>query len=94
MPRQNIVFAVIAPLVLMVIIAIFVVVIGETLLATHDWAHHLYHVGDYSSAEENRYWGEIAALYPVLVALGVATVFLLGGIVASFLAPKHQQQSH
>jgi type IV secretory pathway VirB6-like protein len=94
MPRQNMVFAVVAPVVLMAIIAVFVVVIGETLLATHEWAQHLYHVGDYPSAEENRYWREIAALYPVLVALGAAAVFLLGGIVASALAPKHQQQSH
>jgi len=88
------VFAVVAPLVLMAIIALFVVVIGEALLAIHDWAHHLYHVGDYPTAQENRYWREIAALYPTMVALGVATVFLLGGIVASALAPKHQQQSH
>lgn len=94
MPRQNMVFAIVAPLVLMAVIAVFVVVIGESLLATHDWAHHLYHVGDYPTPEENRYWREIAALYPVSVALGLSAVFLVGGIVASALAPKPSQQQH
>ena len=36
MPRQNIIFAIVAPLVLMAIIAVIVVGIGETLLAVHE----------------------------------------------------------
>lgn len=88
MPRQNIVFMIVAPLVLMAIIAAIVVSIGETLLAVHEWAHHLYHVGDYPTPAENRYWREIANLYPVLVALAIATVCLIGGAVASRLAPQ------
>jgi hypothetical protein len=91
MPRQNIIFAIVAPLVLMAIIAALVIGIGEVLLTTHAWSEHLYHVGDYASAEENRYWGEISALYPVAVALGLATVFLVAGAVASFVAPKQPQ---
>jgi len=94
MPRQNIVFAILAPLVLMAIIAVFVVVIGETLLAAHEWAHHYYYVGEHPTVELNRYWREIAALIPVQIALGLSTLFLVGGIVASRLAPKAPQQQH
>jgi ABC-type Na+ efflux pump permease subunit len=88
MPRQNIIFAIVAPLILMAIIAVIVISIGETLLAVHEWAHHLYHVGAYPTAEENHHWAEMAALYPVVVALAVATLFLIGGAVASRLAPQ------
>jgi hypothetical protein len=88
MPRQNIIFAIVAPLILMAIIAVIVFGIGETLLAVHDWAHHLYHVGQYPTPAENRHYQELAALYPVAVALAVATVFLIGGAVASRLAPQ------
>jgi len=88
MPRQNIIFSIVAPLVLMAIIAIIVVSIGETLLTVHELAHEAYHVGDFASPEENHYWGEIAALYPVAVALSIATLFLIGGAVASRLAPQ------
>ena len=91
MPRQNIVFAIIAPLVLMAIIALVVVSIGETLLAIHHWAEHTYHVGAYATEEENKQARELAALPSVFVALGIATVFLIGGAVASRLAP---QQPH
>ncbi len=86
MPRQNIVFAIVTPLILMAIIAVIVVVVGEVLLATHHWSHHYYHVEDHPELRE------IAALPAVGVALGIATVFLLGGIVASRLAP--QQSTH
>jgi len=92
MPRQNIVFAIVAPLILMVIIAAIVVTIGETLLTVHALADEAYHVGEYASEEQNHYWGELAALYPVVVALGIATVFLIGGAVASRLMP--QPKSH
>jgi hypothetical protein len=88
MPRQNIVFAILAPLILMAIIAIIVISIGETLLAVHHWAVHLYHVGDYPTPEENRQARELAALPSVFVALAIATAFLIGGAVASRLAPQ------
>jgi len=88
MPRQNIIFAILTPLVLMAIIAVVVVGIGETLLTVHELAAEAYHVGDYATEEQNRYWGEIAALPSVFVALGIATLFLIGGAVASRLAPQ------
>jgi cytochrome c biogenesis protein CcdA len=93
MPTKNVIFAIVTPLVLMAIIAVLVVSVGETLLAVHHWAEHAYHVGDYATAEENKYWGEIAALPAVGVALGLATVFLLGGIVASMIAPQPKSSS-
>ena len=88
MPRQNIIFAIVAPLILMAIIAAIVISIGETLLAVHHWAEHYYHVGAYATPEENRYVRELAALPSVFVALGIATLFLIGGAVASRLAPR------
>jgi hypothetical protein len=88
MPRQNIIFAIVAPLVLMVIIAAIVVTIGETLLTVHHLANEAYHVGSYATEEMNREWEELAALYPVAVALAIATLFLIGGAVASRLAPQ------
>ena len=66
--------------------------IGETLLGVHDWASHYYYVGAHPTPEENRHWREIAALIPVQIALGLAGLFLVGGIVASRLAPQAQQQ--
>lgn len=106
MPWENIRFAIIAPLVLMLIIAVLVVGIGETLLATHHWANEQYHVGDLPSAELsksqpnnpeyvdlNKQYKELAALYPVGVALGIATLALLGGIVASMMAPQRPSTS-
>jgi hypothetical protein len=88
MPRQNIVFAIVAPLILMVIIAILVIAIGETLLAVHHWAEHYYHVGEYPTPEQNRQVRELAALPSVGVAMAIATLFLIGGMVASRLAPQ------
>ena len=89
MPRQNIVFAIVAPLALMAIIAVIVIGIGETLLAVHGWAQALYHVEAYpAGSEERRQARELAALPSVAVALAVATLFLIGGIVASRLAPQ------
>ena len=88
MPRQNIVFAIVAPLILMAIIAVIVISIGETLLAVHHWAEHYYHVGEYPTPEANRQARELAALPSVFVALGIATLFLIGGAVASRLAPR------
>jgi len=88
MPRQNIIFSIVAPVVLLLIIAVIVVSIGETLLTVHELALEAYHVGDYASEEQNKYWEEIAALYPVAVALSIATLFLIGGAVASRLAPQ------
>jgi hypothetical protein len=92
MPRQNIIFAIVAPLVLAAIIAVIVIGIGETLLTVHELAAEAYHVGDWPTAEENHYWGEMAALPSVFVALSIAALFLIGGTVASRLAP--QPKSH
>ena len=90
MPRQNVLFSIIAPIVLLAIIAVIVVGIGETLLTIHEAANEAYHVGAFASDEENKYWGEIASLYPVFTALGIATLFLIGGAVASMLAPQRR----
>lgn len=94
MPRQNLLFAIIAPLIVMAIIAAIVTSIGETLLHLHEWAHELYHVGSWPTPEENRHWAEIAALYPVVVALALATVILIGGAVASSMAPQRADAGH
>jgi hypothetical protein len=91
MPRQNIVFAIAAPLLLIAIVAVIVIVIGEVLLGFHHFGNELYHVGAYPTAEENRYAGELAALWPVGAALILATLFLVGGAVASRLAPQPDQ---
>lgn len=88
MPKQNIIFAIVAPIILMAIIAAIVIGLGETLLAVHEWASEMYHVGSWPTAEENRYWRERASLFPTFVALGIAGLILIGGIVASRLAPR------
>jgi hypothetical protein len=88
MPRQNVVFAIVAPLLLMAIIAAIVIAIGEMLLGFHHYGNELYHVGQYLTAAENHYAGELAALWPVGAALVLATAFLIGGAVASRLAPQ------
>jgi cytochrome c biogenesis protein CcdA len=88
MPRQNVIFAILTPLILMAIIAAIVVSIGETLLAVHHWAEHYYHVGEYPTPEQNRQVRELAALPAVAVAMAISTVFLVGGAIASKLAPQ------
>lgn len=93
MPRKNVIFVIVTPLVLIAIISVLVVGVGEVLLTAHEWAHHYYHVGEHPSPELNRYWREIAALLPVQIALGLALVFLLGGIVASKIAPQPQSST-
>jgi hypothetical protein len=93
MPRRNIFFAIVAPLFLMAIIAAIVITIGETLLAVHSWAEHFYHVAEYpQGTPEYRYVRELAALPSVFVALAIATAFLVGGAIASRLAPQHTRQ--
>ena len=94
MPRQNIVFAIVAPLLLMAIIAAIVISIGETLLAVHHWSEHYYHVEEYPHGSEAwRQARDLAALPAVFVALGIATLFLIGGAVASRLAPQPTHRS-
>jgi len=92
MPRENIVFMIVVPLVLMVIIGVIVVGIGETLIATHDWAHHALHIDAITNAEEKHRAEELVKLYPVGVALVIGTIALVAGSVASRLAgdPAHQ----
>jgi hypothetical protein len=79
---KNVAFSIIAPLVLMAIIAAIVIGIGETLLGSHEWAHEAFHAE--SSAEA----AEQANLVPVAIALGIALVVLLGGSIATRLAPQ------
>jgi hypothetical protein len=93
MPRQNVVFAIVAPLILMVIIAILVVTIGETLLAVHEYANEIYHVPAHITPGEDRTARELAALYPVAVAMAIATLFLIGGSVASRMMPQPPSSS-
>lgn len=89
MPRRNIIVSIVAPLVLMAIIAVIVVAIGETLLAVHHEAEQYYHVEAYpKDSPEYRQVREIAALPAVAVAMAIATAFLVGGAVASRLAPQ------
>src|ERR671938_1657874 len=94
MPLKNIVFAIVAPLIVAAIIAAIVVGIGETLLNMHELGREAYHVGSYATEEENRYWDEQAALYPVGTALAIAMLALLGGSVASAMAPRRRQAPH
>jgi len=93
MPRANLLFMVIAPLVVMAVVAVGVIGIGELLLATGEWAHHELHVGAYATAEENHRAEELAKLYPVGVALVLGSVFLIGGAVASRLAGNPSSRS-
>ena len=86
MHGKNVVFAIIAPLVLMAIIAVIVIGIGETLLAAHEWAHEAYH------ADANPAAAQEANLVPVFIALGIALVALLGGSIATRLAPQVKPQ--
>lgn len=85
MLRQNIIFMIVAPFVVMVFIAIGVIAIGETLLAVGAWAHHALDV-DHLAGDEKHRAEEIAKLYPVGVALGIGALALLGGTIASRLA--------
>ncbi|MFN8523238.1 MAG: hypothetical protein U0821_09065 [Chloroflexota bacterium] len=76
MSRANVIFAIVAPLILLVIVAVLIIVIGEVLLFVRA-------VGD----EVTQHDHEIAALYPVVVALIMSAVFLIGGAIASRMAP-------
>jgi NADH:ubiquinone oxidoreductase subunit 6 (subunit J) len=97
---KNVVFSIVAPLILMAIIAVIVITIGETLLGVHEWAHEASSIGHWPSEEENKHWEEIANIYPVAVALAIALVILVGGTVATRLAPQvrredsHHEASH
>lgn len=86
MLAKNVVFAIVAPLVLMAIIAVIVVSIGETLLAAHEWAHEAYNVAANPEAAEE------ANIVPVAIALCIALLALLGGSIATRLAPQARSQ--
>ena len=85
MPRQNLIFMIVAPLAVMVVVAIGVIAIGELLLAVGAWAHHALDV-DHLAGDQKHRAEEIAKLYPVGAALAVGTLALVGGSVASRLA--------
>ena len=86
MLAKNVIFAVIAPLVLMAIIAVIVVSIGESLLTIHEFAHEAYDVAANPEAAEQ------ANLFPVGLALAFALLILVGGSLASRLAPQRPPQ--
>ncbi|MDP8924207.1 MAG: hypothetical protein M3O34_15190 [Chloroflexota bacterium] len=88
MPRQNLIFMIVTPLVLLAVIAVGVIGIGELLLAVGDWAHHAYDV-DHLAGDQRHQAEEIAKLYPVAVALGIGALALIGGSVASRMAGNH-----
>jgi|1185.fasta_scaffold1495230_1 NADH:ubiquinone oxidoreductase subunit 6 (subunit J) len=92
MPLRNIVFAIVAPLVLAAIIAAIVIGIGETLLHLHEYGNEVYHVGSWPTQEENEFWKERATLFPVFTALAIAMLALVGGTIASALAPHRPPQ--
>jgi hypothetical protein len=85
MPRENIIFMIVAPLAVMVVVAIGVIGIGELLLAVGAWAHHALDV-DHLTGDAKHRAEEIAKLYPVAVALAIGALVLIGGAVASRLA--------
>ena len=85
MLRQNLIFMIVAPIALMVVIAIGVIAIGESLLAVGAWAHGALDV-EHLTGEEQQRAEEIAKLYPVAVALGIGALALIGGTIASRLA--------
>ncbi len=85
MPRQNILFMIIAPIAVLVVIAIGVSGIGELLLAVGAWAHHELDV-DHLSGDAKHRAEELAKLYPVAVALAVGALALIAGAIASRLA--------
>ena len=85
MPRQNLIFMILAPIAVMVVVAIGVIAIGELLLAVGAWSHHALDV-DHLAGEEKHRAEELAKLYPVAVALGIGALALIGGSVASRLA--------
>jgi len=88
MHGKNVVFAALAPLVLMAIIAVIVIGIGETLLAFHEIGAEAFHVGSFATEEANHAAAEQGALYPVAVALAIAVVILIGGAIATRIAPQ------
>ena len=85
MPRENIIFMIVAPLAVTVVVAIGVIGIGELLLAVGAWAHHALDV-DHLTGDAKHRAEEIAKLYPVAVALAVGALALIAGAVASRLA--------
>ena len=91
MPRENILFMIIAPLAVLVVVAIGVIGIGELLLAVGAWAHHAFDV-DHLAGEEKHRAEELAKLYPVGVALVVGALALIAGAIASRLAGNAARQ--
>jgi hypothetical protein len=81
--RANLLFAIFSPIVVAIIVGLLIVAIGEVLLVFRA-------IGDaWAYAQGNDpHSKEIAKLYPVVVALLVSTVAIIGGGIASSLAPK------
>ena len=77
---RNLVFAALTPIVLIALIAAVVSGFGSLLLAVRYMADDMAHHGQMTE--------EVARLYPVGIAVAVATVFLIGGMIASRMAPQ------
>ncbi len=80
MSLRNLVFAALTPLVLIAVIAAVVAGFGSILLGVRYAADDLAHHGQMAE--------ETARLIPVAIATVVATLFLIGGAVASRKAPR------
>ncbi len=81
----------VAPLVLIAIIGTVIWTIGDSLLWIHYLAQEAYSVGFWPTDEENAYYTELASFWPVGFALFLSLVFLVGGAIASRLAPQQRQ---
>ena len=80
MRLRNLVFAALTPLLLIALIAAAVSGFGLILLAVRYAADDMAHHGQFTE--------DVARLFPVAIALVVATIFLLGGMIASRKAPQ------
>jgi hypothetical protein len=92
MHRANLIFMIAAPVLCAIAVLLGVVVIGETLLATLHWAEHELHVEAYTGEAHKQALAQ-AKLYPVGVALAMGALALLGGMIASRLAPQRPSGS-
>jgi hypothetical protein len=87
MHRANLIFMIAAPVLCAIAVLLGVVVVGQVLLATLHWAEHAYHVEAYTGEAKKQVLAQ-AKLYPVAVALAFGALALVGGAVASRLAPQ------
>ena len=80
MSVRNLIFAALTPLILIALIAAVVAGFGSLLLGVRYAADDLAHHGQMAE--------DTARLIPVAIAILVATLFLIGGAIASRKAPR------